>query len=206
MRLYFIRHGQTDYNLKQIVQGGGIDSDLNPTGHQQAHAFFEAYQDRPFSALYASPLKRTHQTLAPWQRTGHSIRTEIGLKEFNWGTYEGKRPTLEEHNHYKEVLAQWAAGEEDARVAEGETLREAWERAQPFFETLYQKHTQEEVLLCSHGRQLRILLCKILDLPYQEMERFSHDNTGLTIVEYNPSGKAELLLLNDTQHLDTTFA
>lgn len=207
MRLHFVRHGQTDYNLNQIVQGGGIDSNLNETGHRQAKAFFEAYKDQSFSTVYASPLKRTHQTLEPWKtQAGHSLQIEPALKEFNWGSFEGKRPTVEEHNEYKAVLAQWAAGEVHARVAGGETLQEAWDRAEPFFQNLYDRHAGEDILLCSHGRQLRILLCQILHLPYPEMERFKHDNTGLTIVEYRSPTQTELIQLNNTQHLDTTFA
>ena len=206
MRLFFVRHGQTDYNLKQIVQGGGIDSDLNATGQKQAHAFFEAYQDLSFDAVYASPLKRTHQTLAPWVAAGYNFEIENGLKEFNWGHYEGKRPTVDEHENFKNIIRRWHAGEVDLRVAEGENLREAWQRAEPFFSQLPEKHSDQQVLLCSHGRQLRIMLCKLLQRPYEEMERFSHGNTGLTILEYDGDGRYELVSLNNTQHLDTLFA
>ena len=73
--IYFIRHGQTDYNLKRIIQGSGIDSDLNETGREQGGLFFEQYKNIPFEVVMTSTLKRTHQTVAhfidagiPWEQ------------------------------------------------------------------------------------------------------------------------------------------
>ena len=65
--IYFVRHGQTEFNKQHIVQGGGIDSELNDTGIQQAQLFFEKYQDIPFEVILTSKLKRTHQTVNPWK-------------------------------------------------------------------------------------------------------------------------------------------
>ena len=67
MKLYLIRHGETDYNRQGIVQGGGVDSSLNDLGRRQAEAFFEHYKHLRFDAVYVSALKRTHETLAPWR-------------------------------------------------------------------------------------------------------------------------------------------
>ena len=62
-KIYLTRHGQTDYNLKGVVQGSGIDADLNATGRAQANAFYQAYKDHPFDKLYVSGLKRTFQSM-----------------------------------------------------------------------------------------------------------------------------------------------
>lgn len=202
MKLYFLRHGQTDYNLKQIVQGGGIDSDLNATGKAQAEAFYDTYQHLSFDSVYASTLKRTHQTLAPWsQKAGYQFTQEAGLREFGWGVHEGKKPTPEEAANFQKILQRWAKGDVYATVEQGETLHAAWQRAEPFIQSLPEKHQEQQVLLCSHGRQLRILLCNLLQVELKEMERFKHDNTGLTVIHWHPDGKRELVTLNDTSHL-----
>ena len=52
---YFIRHGQTDLNLKGIVQGRGVDSPLNDNGFKQAQAFYDAYKDIPFDKITEDP-------------------------------------------------------------------------------------------------------------------------------------------------------
>jgi len=57
--IYLIRHGETDFNRRGVVQGSGVDSDLNDMGRAQAQAFFQAYQHVPFEKLYVSGLKRT---------------------------------------------------------------------------------------------------------------------------------------------------
>ena len=51
-KIYITRHGQTDFNKKGIVQGSGVDSDLNETGRLQAEAFFKKFKDHPFDKLY----------------------------------------------------------------------------------------------------------------------------------------------------------
>ena len=47
-RLFLVRHGQTDFNLKGIIQGGGVDSSINEKGREQAQAFFEKYKNEDF--------------------------------------------------------------------------------------------------------------------------------------------------------------
>ena len=66
MTLYIIRHGETALNRQNIVQGSGVDSDLNNTGHRQAALFFNYYQNIRFDLVITSALKRTHQTVAPF--------------------------------------------------------------------------------------------------------------------------------------------
>ena len=70
-----------NYNLQKIVQGGGIDSDLNETGYLQGQKFFQRYKDIPFEAIYCSGLKRTRQTLKSFEDAGRSITPLAGLNE-----------------------------------------------------------------------------------------------------------------------------
>lgn len=200
--LYFVRHGQTDYNLKGIVQGSGIDAPLNETGKAQAHAFFRGYSHLKFDAVYASTLQRTHQTLAPWVQAGYSLTKHAGLNEFNWGIHEGKVPTPEEHQSFLNMLERWKDGELDARVPEGESPIDAWSRAQSFFDGLTSKHPNQQLLLCTHGRQLRVILSNLLRVGMENMEPYRHRNTGLTIVKMARDGSVSLDLLNDGSHLE----
>ena len=66
--IYLIRHGETDFNRQGVVQGSGVDSDLNELGQAQAEAFFQAYQHIPFDKVYTSALKRTHQSVKKFLR------------------------------------------------------------------------------------------------------------------------------------------
>ena len=55
--IYIIRHGQTDYNLKGIVQGRGVDSVLNETGEEQAKKFHEKYKEHDFDVVFTLQTK-----------------------------------------------------------------------------------------------------------------------------------------------------
>jgi len=60
-KIYLIRHGQTDYNLKGIVKGSGIDAPINENGRKQAELFYNAYQHIAFDKVYTSKLQRSKQ-------------------------------------------------------------------------------------------------------------------------------------------------
>ena len=79
-KIYIIRHGQTDFNLKNIVQGSGVDSSLNERGIAQASAFFDAYQHIKFDKVYTSVLQRTGQSVQRFIDLGIPHEKLAGLK------------------------------------------------------------------------------------------------------------------------------
>lgn len=204
LTLYFVRHGQTDYNKSGIVQGSGIDSSLNETGYAQAQAFFEHYRHLKFDRIFASTLKRTHQTLSFWKEAGYTFTTDPGLNEFSWGIHEGKKPSPEQNRNFRAILTKWAEGDFSEKVPQGESPVDAWERSKPFFDRLLNDYMGEQILLCSHGRQLRVILSNLLHADMRQMEQFSHHNTALSILKILPDGEAQLQLLNDTTHLEAS--
>ena len=207
MKLYLIRHGETDFNLKGIVQGGGVDSDLNETGKRQARAFFEYYKEQHFHAVYASTLRRTHQTLAPWiEEKGYSMVQDAALVELGWGILEGKYPTREEVALFNDLRAEWARGNVHMGIEGGESPQQCWDRLEPFLNTLHKRHQGERVLVCSHGRTSRILLSQLLGKGLSKMEEFPHSNTGLNILQFSGNGEVQAETLNDTQHLQAYFS
>jgi len=68
--IYLIRHGETAYNRLGVVQGSGIDAELNDLGKAQAQAFYEAYQHLPFQKIYISELQRTFQSVQAFIEAG----------------------------------------------------------------------------------------------------------------------------------------
>ena len=61
MKLYLTRHGQTDWNLKDKVQGK-TDIPLNEAGIRQAHMLAEVLADTPIDLALTSPLHRAYET------------------------------------------------------------------------------------------------------------------------------------------------
>ena len=200
--VYLIRHGQTDYNKQGIVQGSGIDAPLNSTGMGQAKAFYEYYKNMAFEAFYASNLRRSQDTLSCWKSAGKQINIEAGIREFSWGELEGVRPTPTQKELFDNIRSSWALGNLEERVSGGENPLEAWERAKPFFLNLPQKYPGKSVLVCSHGRQIRVVLSALLDGSISKMEHYEQPNTCLHILSLYGSGQAKAIKLADTSHLD----
>jgi broad specificity phosphatase PhoE len=203
LRLFLMRHGETDYNNQSIMQGGGVDSKLNDTGHAQAAQFHAHYADTPFAAIYTSGLRRTLQTVQPFVRPGLRPVPLLELNEMSWGELEGQPRTPEVEHILHQALDTWASGNTHFAVRGGESPEQVWERAHAGIQFILGRHTQGgNVLICTHGRTLRILLSQLLGYGLPLMQRFAHANTGLNILRV--SGNRYIPeVLNDTRHLHT---
>ena len=185
--IFLLRHGQTDFNVRGIVQGSGVDSSLNDTGRRQAAQFFTAYGHVPFDKVYTSALRRTHESVQQFLDLGLPHEAHAGLNEISWGVREGTRITMEEDEEYRRVLANWNAGDTHARLTGGESPEEVAARQRPFIELLRARDDERTVLVCLHGRALRVLLCQLLNYPLSCMEGFEHSNLCLYKLEYTGS-------------------
>jgi probable phosphoglycerate mutase len=183
-KIYIIRHGQTDYNLQGIVQGSGVDSSLNATGRAQAHAFYNAFQHVPFDKIYTSSLKRTSETVSEFIQLGIAHETMPGLNEISWGTNEGQKITPEEDAYYHWMLQQWQSGNTALRIQGGESPDEVAARQKPVIEKIMSDEQSRNVLICMHGRAMRILLCQLLNYPLKSMDMFEHANLCLYLLEF----------------------
>ena len=197
MKLYIIRHAETEYNRKGIIQGSEVDSDINDVGESQSNSFYEYYKDINFDKIYVSDLKRTFQTIRRFTENGSSYEKLKEFNEISWGVNQGKSDDLED---YAELIDTWLAGNLDNKFEEGESPNEMSERlVKGFDKVLDDDH--DTVLLCIHGRALRILLSKIIDNDLTKMDKYVHSNTGLYILEYK-NGKYEILGSNLRNHLE----
>ena len=186
-QIYLLRHGQTDFNVQGIVQGSGVNSDLNDQGRRQAALFWARYKAVPFSRIYTSRLKRTQQSVQRFLDLGIPHESLPALNEISWGTREGTRVTPQEDAEYGGVLAEWLAGNEHARLPGGESPAQVAARQRPFIELLASRPQDEIVLVCMHGRALRVLLCQLLGYPLRCMDGFEHHNLGLYKLHYTGS-------------------
>lgn len=199
--IYLIRHGQTDFNSKGIVQGRGVDSDLNQIGRQQAMQFYQAYKHIPFDKIYLSTLKRTEQTVMPFLENGIPFEKLLGLDELDWGKYEGKEGNEELKRGFYEITNKWANGDYQARMEGGESPIEVASRQSEAMEYILSKPEEKHVLICSHGRAMRLLLCAIAGVEFCEMDTFPHHNLSLYIINYE-NGSFSIDLFNNIDHLN----
>jgi len=198
--LYIVRHGQTDLNKNGIVQGRGMNTDLNDQGRLQAQLFYEAYQDIPFNKIYISTLKRTQQSIQPFIDKGLPFEKLAGLDELAWGIYEGKPNTPETKAAYLKLMRDWTAGKLDVKFEGGESPNEVQARQKEALKVIMSKPDEENVLICMHGRAMRLFLCLLTEKPLTEMEAFPHQNLVLYKVAYE-DGKFRVVDFNNAIHL-----
>lgn len=199
-KIYVVRHGQTDFNLKNIVQGSGVDSSLNDRGRAQAEAFYKAYQHIPFDKVYTSALRRSQESVQQFLKRGIPHEAMAGLNEISWGTKEGQRITPEEDAYYHDMLKQWQLGNTTLRIEGGESPDDVVMRMQPALDHIMAQVNEKTVLICMHGRAIRILLCMMLNYPLKSMDMFEHENLCLYQLHHTGS-MFTVEKHNDTNHL-----
>jgi probable phosphoglycerate mutase len=198
--LYIVRHGQTDLNRLGIIQGRGMDTDLNDEGRRQALAFFRAYKDVPFDKIYISELKRTQQSIQHFIDLGIPFEKLAGLDELGWGIHEGQAPTPENKVEFMRIMRGWLEGRLDEKFEGGESPNEVKKRELEALDVILSHPEEKTVLICMHGRALRLLLCILTGKPLTEMETFPHQNLVLYKVAYD-GDQFEIIDFNNADHL-----
>jgi len=183
--LYIVRHGQTDLNKLGIIQGRGMDTDLNDEGHRQAALFFDAYKSVSFDKIYISELKRTQQSIQPFIDLGIPFEKLPGLDELGWGIHEGQPGTAENKAAFLQIMRDWLSSHLDQKFEGGESPNEVKERQQKALKIIMSHTEEQNVLICMHGRALRLILCLLTNKPLSEMDMFPHQNLVLYKVTYD---------------------
>ena len=177
-----------------------MDAPLNAEGTRQSEAFFQAYRDVQFDKIYTSALKRTVQSVAPFLQQGTPHESLPGLNEISWGVHEGKQITPEEDAYYHWMLKQWQNGQTHIKIEGGESPEDVVARQSAAWNYILSKSDEQTILICMHGRAMRILLTQILNYPLKSMDVFEHQNLCLYVVQ----GTGRMFRLekhNDVAHL-----
>jgi broad specificity phosphatase PhoE len=195
-RLLLIRHAEVEARY-QGVFGGRIDMGLSPRGHQQAAAVAKYLYQRPLSAIYASPMKRVQQTLAPMLVNGAPKPVILpDLREVDFGDWTGLA--------WDEVQAKfgisafaWLEQLECDGIANAESAETLQDRVEACLRQILSDHGGQQVAIVCHGGIIRMLLGILLRWPLARMGAFEIEYASLTQVLVQPD-KAELQLLNFT--------
>lgn len=200
--IYLIRHGETDYNRRGVVQGSGIDADLNEMGFAQARAFFESYQHIQFDKVYTSALRRTVQSVQGFIDLGIPFEQLVGLNEISWGSQEGKIPNYQDDAYYKDLIWRWQNGQTDYPTENGESPEDVKNRQKEAIDYILSQESEKTILVAMHGRAIRILLAWLTDKPLSEMDSFEHSNLCLYKLNYSYQTQSfEIEIANDITHL-----
>lgn len=202
--LFIIRHGETEFNRQQMVQGRGVDAALNHTGVLQAEKLAVRLDEHTIDVVFASTLLRAKQTanILVEQRRGIDLTLLRDLEEMSWGVYEGQGRSERLDRAFSEMKNEWRTGNYAFRIEGGETLLEVQSRAVKALQFIVNNHQGNNILLVSHGRFIRILLASVLDgYELGTMSDIRQANTAFNHIVFS-GGSYKARLLNCTRHLN----
>jgi broad specificity phosphatase PhoE len=148
LRLYVVRHGETDYNRDGIFQGTS-DIPLNENGVKQAHDIAEILRGTQFIAAYCSPLSRTLVTCEIILAGKRPPTRDERLREVYFGEWEGvHRDEIE--RRWSQQFSNYYSSIGDFEAPGGEGLAEARDRVGEFLNELVNRHPDGDVLIVGH--------------------------------------------------------
>ena len=153
----------------------------------------------PFQKIYTSTLQRTHQTVKPFLDKGIPHEALDGLDEICWGAAEGLHADAENNKQYHDIIDTWKSGLLTPRLQGGENPVDVQIRQQKALNHIISQ-PENIVLVCMHGRAMKIMLAWITGLDIKDMDTFDHDNLSLYILEYAKQ-KWSILRGDDRDHL-----
>ena len=178
MEIIFIRHGETEWNSQQRMQGHS-NSDLSSVGQAQIQALGQWMKNVPFDHIYSSDSLRAKQTAeAITQFSGHELKIDLRLREKNLGVFEGLT-SEEARKLHPEVFSLFKTAGSKYVIDEGESTQQLQDRALEIVDEIRIKHLEERVLLVTHGGFIRVVMKHSLGLSLETPTRFLIRNTGV---------------------------
>lgn len=187
MKVYLIRHGETDYNKKRKLQGQ-CDIELNDYGRELARITAEALKDVHFDIVYTSPLKRAKETaqIMIGERAVPVIEDKR-IQEISFGEYEGLCCQGENFNIPDKSFRNFFDLPAEYHVPpNGESFEEIIKRTGEFWKELLRKEelAEKTVLISTHGCALKAILANINPVPLEAFWGTGvHKNCAVTIVD-----------------------
>jgi len=194
VRLYFVRHGESEANLLHEFSNSGRKHPLTEKGLTQARALAQTLaglEGPPVEQVYTSPVLRAVQTAQiVAESLGVPLEITEALREWNVGIFEGTDSPTGWELH-RQVQEDWFVHRQlDHKMPGGESFLEIRDRFVPFIEKLVrQGRPDQAVVLVSHGGLYGAMLPAILDnVDYALVARLGFPYTCIVVAESSPDG------------------
>lgn len=201
MKLYLLRHGQTEFSRNNAFCGSGLDPGLTDDGLEMAESFAEAYRSTEWAAVYTSPLRRTQATARPLcTALGIEPQVRDDLKEIGYGKWEGLDVPAVMRDFHDDYI-RWSADPAWYPPTGGEPAVAIGQRVVRIVEEIKARVGSGNVLIVSHKATIRILLCELLGIDVGRFRyRLACPVGSVSVVEFGRHGPL-LLALADRSHL-----
>ncbi len=202
-RILLVRHGETEWNVIERVQGW-TDTKLNDVGVSQAAALAERLRSTPITAVYSSDSSRAVQTAAPTaEQHGLVVQTLPELREKGFGVWEGLTKDDLERDYTDLWHRYHVLHELDSVIPGGETYTQVLDRMREALCRILGAHpgADDTVLVASHGGSARAFVLFALQAPLSTLQRLRLDNTSLSRLDFRGVADGRVIFLNDTSHV-----
>ena len=198
MKLTLVRHGETDGNKNETLQG---DDPLNEKGIEQVKKLALRLKNEQFDKIYVSDLIRTKRTAEEITKFHSNIEIiyEPRIRERDNGIFTGKA-----YGSMRKSAMEAGIAYPDYKPENGESIRELQARVHAFLNEITQKE-KGNILVVTHGGPMTNILLKILNAPEEEyMKYLPKINTAVTVIETdnNNNNNQTVTTLNCTKHLE----
>lgn len=194
--LALVRHGQSEYNLKGLWTGF-TNVELTQTGREEARHAGKLLKEKgvQFSVGYTSSLIRAQQTIDEMCKTLNisiPIHKSDALNEKNYGDYTGKNKwevkELVGEKEFLKIRRSW-----DYVLPNGESLKNVYERAVPYFKQTILPHLVEgeNVIVASHGNTLRALIKYLDNISDKDIPGFELKTGEVHLYNFDKNGKVK---------------
>jgi probable phosphoglycerate mutase len=186
MRLFFIRHGESEANLLRVISNRGSVHGLTEKGCHQAAALGESLAHSGINAVFSSPLLRATQTaeiVSAALRMDYTITD--ALREYDCGVIEGKSDAQSWELHRRTREDWLLRGQWERRIKGGESFLDIRRRFEPFIEDLLATYPADSSLLfVGHGGLYSCMLPLVFtNISFEDALRWPFPNTGIVLAE-----------------------
>lgn len=166
-----------------------------------AQAFADFYQAVDWQAVYVSPMRRTIATATPiCEAIGLSMTVREGLRELNFGAWEGKTPDTVQATFGDDYI-RWLTEPAWNPPTAGETAVQVASRANLVMAEIEEKYTTGNVLVVSHKSTIRIILCSLLGIDLgRYRDRIHQPVATVSVIQFDTHGPM-LIKHGDRHHL-----
>lgn len=195
MEIIIARHGETNYNIKGLIQGQR-QSKLSENGIRQAKALAKSLKKEKIEFIYTSELIRAVETAKIINKFHNlKINKTEELNERNFGVFEGRKGDLIQKEFRRNVME-----DINFKPKGAETWRDINKRVISFMRSIIKKHKGKNVLIVAHKGVNSLILTYFLKNPLKDHWKVKQSPANISRIKIE-NGKTDVKV-NDVKHLN----
>lgn len=192
MKLYFVRHGESEANTQHVISNRESTFRLTPKGRQQAETLAGKLKDIPFGAMFSSPVLRARETAEIISTAvGISYQVTEALREYDCGILEEKSDE-KSWGYHRQYFEDWVIRHSyTSKPEDGECFLDIQNRFVPFIDELVNTHSHGDrnILLIGHGGLFLLMLPLVLNnIDHSFATAHGLKNVEYALAEYGSRG------------------